>query len=659
MYACPRPRALLLAAAIALATAGGAGHAVSAQVSRADGVALAQALRAAASADWVAADRAARNAQDPVARDVVRWLRLTEGEGDWPEYAAFLNAHPDWPRRDAIRAHAERAMPVGLPAAQVQGFFAETQPLTGSGALKLAAAVEAQGDRDGAADVAVAAFTQADLGQSDLVAFQARYPEIVRTFATTRLDQMIWEGKFSQAQAVFPYAPADQVALARARIALRQDAGGTAGFLASVPPRLLDDPGLAHDRFQWRLRKDLWDDAEALLVKHSASPILLGRPDAWATRRLSVAHRAMRRGDDRRAYEIASQHHLASGSNYEELEWFAGWLALRKFGDADRALAHFERFRARVKTPISLGRAGYWLGRTQEVLGNRREAEAAYADAARYQTSFYGQLAAERIGAGADTALTGTGAADWRRAAFLDRPVGRAALLFHQAGDPARVVLFLNQVARTARDRADVAAAAQMAHDLDRTHVSVRVAKTAAAQGVVVMEPYYPVTELSTFQGAVVPELAMAIARQESEFNPEVVSPAGARGLMQLMPGTARLMARQLGLTYSAPRLTQDWKYNATLGQGYLAGLIDRFGGSYVLAAAGYNAGPNRVDEWIATFGDPRRGTDAMLDWIETIPFYETRNYVMRVMEALHVYRARLSGKAQPLRLTEDLSRRA
>ncbi|HEU0220694.1 MAG TPA: lytic transglycosylase domain-containing protein [Paracoccaceae bacterium] len=645
-------RAALAVAVIFLTT-----FSARAELRPSDGATLAAALRAAKAGDWAGAETAAARA-DPVARDVVRWLRLSAGIGGWSDYSAFLQSHPDWPQLDQIRAHAERAMPARLGEDEVRAFFAARAPRTGTGALRLARVLEAAGERTRAADTIIAIWSQAGLTPAEFTEIRARHPQVVAKWSATRLDHLIWRGDFGAAERVMPLAGPEIAALARARLALRRDAKGVDSLIAAVSPALLDDAGLAFDRFQWRIRRDRWEEAEALLLSQSSSAIKLGRPDAWAPRRLAIAHRAMRRGDYRAAYRIAAEHYLTGGENLQELEWFAGWLALRKLRDPRLAQVHFERFRSLVDTPISLGRAGYWLGRTYEALGNEAKAAEAYRFGARYQTSFYGQLAAEQAGLPADDGL-GRAAAlpDWRRAAFMARTAGRAALLLHYAGEPGRVWQFLTHLARQESRAAEIAAMAGLALELGRPHIAVRVAKIAAGKGMILMEPYYPVTELARIKSGVPAELALAIARQESELNPEAISPAGARGLMQLMPATAQKVAHSLGLDYSRDRLTTDWQYNAQLGQTYLAGLIDAYG-CYPLAAAGYNAGPHRVNTWLAEFGDPRSGAIDMVDWIETIPFAETRNYVMRVMEGLHVYRSRLAGGAVPIQLSADLGRR-
>ncbi|MGF1502441.1 MAG: transglycosylase SLT domain-containing protein [Paracoccaceae bacterium] len=401
-----------------------------------------------------------------------------------------------------------------------------------------------------------------------------------------------------------------------------------------------------------------YDEAEAYLAS-LAGPAALGRPALWSDRRRRLARRAAREGRPQIAYRLAAGHHLTpmDGYDYADLEWLAGWVALRKLSDPAAAVGHFERFEAAVETPISLGRGGYWLGRALEAAGRTREADAAYARAAGHQTSYYGQLAAARIGADGDPALARSAPTPVAGAEARLGPIARLAAVLRFAGEDSLAAQTILAEARRLEDRSAFEHLGAVAIAVEAPYLAVRVAKQAARDGHVIPEIYYPLHPLAAYARDVEPALALSIARQETELNPEAVSRAGARGLMQLMPGTARSVARDLGESYDLGRLTRDWRYNARLGQRYLSDRIGQFGGSYVLAAAAYNAGPRRAEEWTLRFGDPRRVEVDTVDWIETIPFRETRNYVQRVMEGLYVYRARLSGTVGPMTLPTDLAR--
>jgi soluble lytic murein transglycosylase len=364
----------------------------------------------------------------------------------------------------------------------------------------------------------------------------------------------------------------------------------------------------------------------------------------------------MRAGEARTAYRLASRHGLTGGSTYADLEWLAGYVALTYLDDPETALRHFENLRLAVETPISLGRAGYWEGRAYEAMGNAEMAQAAYAFGGEFQTSFYGLLAAEKAGMPMDPELTGrTEYGDWRTSSFANSSVLAAALLLQRAGEMTLAERFLTHLAEGLNAQ-EVGQLANLAFELEEPHIALMIAKRAAEGGIVVPSAYYPVVDLGASNPIVPPELALSIARRESEFDPTVVSGVGARGLMQLMPGTAEEMAGDLGLSYSANRLTTDPAYNATLGVAYLAELVNNFGSNFVLVSAAYNAGPSRPIRWMEERGDPRSGQIDVIDWIEHIPFTETRTYVMRVMESLPVYRARLSGQTEPIRLSEELT---
>lgn len=622
-----------------------------------NGALLSSALAAMEGKDWAAAEQAAARISDPVASDLVLWERLRQGEGGWDEYERFLAEHADWPGLKRLRRAGEAAIPRGHDPASVRRFFEGNPPQTGTGALRLAEALQAQGRAEEAGEEVIRAWREMDLEPEEEAEFLSRFGRLLSRHHPARVENLLWDGRTGAAERMLQYLPDAQARLARARIGLQREAKGVDGLVNAVPRSLADDPGLAFDRFMWRVGKERWDDAEALLLERSSSAEALGRPEEWSNRRRGFARRAMRAGEPQKAYILASQHGLTTGDNYADLEWLSGYIALTYLKSPEQALFHFTRFWSAVDSPISQGRAGYWLGRTYEAMGRSEEAVQAYRLGARHQTSFYGQLAAERIDMPPDAGLTAK--ADfphWRNAGFAKSGPIRAALLLNHTQELPMMRWFFTHVAET-QDRTGLLQLSQLALELGQPHVALGVAKEAAKRGIVLPESYFPVTDLATFSVDVAPEVAMSIARRESEMNQNAISPAGAQGLMQIMPGTARDMSRDLGMEYSKARLTSDWRYNARLASAYLGSLIEKYNGSYLLAFAAYNAGPNRVAEWIAEYGDPRDGSVDKVDWIEHIPYRETRDYVMRVMESLHVYRARLSGRAQPLRITQDMSR--
>ncbi len=625
-------------AALTLALAGAAPAAM------ADDAALLRAALGAVEAGRIdEAERSAARARDRVAAEVVTWSRALAGRADWDEMAALLAARPEWPRMAAIRSEAERRMPRGMAPATVLRFFAGQTPRTATGAMRLAEAQAAGGDRAAAEATLVRAWTGQAMTASERDAFVAAHPALARRHAEARLDAMLWRGQDADVRHAMGLVGPDRRALAEARMALRERRAGVDGLVARVPADLQNDPGLAYERFVWRARAGNDAGAEQMLTQRTGSAASLGRPDAWAERRAGIARRAMREGRPAEAYRFASLHHLdaSAGTDFTDLEWLSGWIALRGMRDPARAVGHFARVWEAGASPITRGRAAYWLGRAHEAAGDAAEAARWYREGAKHPTSFYGQLAAEKAGIPIAAALADPGpAGDPARLAQADTV--RAIRLLQQAGRDAEARAFVQALANTLTEPAEFAALGRVAMEIGRPDAAVRVGKAAASRGIVVMDSYYPLTELARAQGAVEPALAKAIARQESEFWAGAVSPAGARGLMQLMPATAQKVARDLGLRYDQGALTGDPAYNARLGKTYLAEMLGRFAGAKMLAAAAYNAGPGRVDEWLGRLGDPRRAGTDPIDWIESIPFSETRNYVQRVMEGLHVYRARL-----------------
>ncbi|MEL7025739.1 MAG: lytic transglycosylase domain-containing protein, partial [Pseudomonadota bacterium] len=427
-----------------------------------------------------------------------------------------------------------------------------------------------------------------------------------------------------------------------------------------VPAEFQDDPGLLFERFQWRARKGRNEDALEIALGREGTVSSLGEPQRWAGWRRSLARALMRDGDTDDAYQLASEHGLTEGRHFADLEWLSGYLALTYKDDASAALRHFQRFRAEVETPISLGRAGYWEGRAWEALNNPENARVAYEFGAEWQTSFYGLLAAEEAGLTRDPALAGTATyPNWRDTPAADSSVLQAARLMLRAGERTLAERFLTHLVEGMVPE-DAGAIGDLVIALEEPHLAVMVGKRAASEATVLPRAYFPVVDLGAEADGVDPAMALAIARRESEFDPVVKSGAGARGLMQLMPATAREVAGELDLPYSASRLIDDPVYNATLGTTYLSWMATEFDANPIFMAGSYNAGPGRVRRWIRDRGDPTtQDVRAMIDWIEHIPFRETRNYVMRVAESLPVYRARLSGSVDNNSFSAEIVHRA
>ncbi|MBV1867996.1 MAG: lytic transglycosylase domain-containing protein [Marinosulfonomonas sp.] len=617
--------------------------------------ALAKAMESVGAGHWDKAALAVEPAGS-VGREIVEWHRLRASAGQFDEYIAFLERRPDWPGLGLLRKAGEWRIPTSVGPEVIIAYFKPQLPQTGTGSLRLAKALRSKGLTGESDAEIVRAWRNLSMNASEEGKFLAAYAKLLAPHHAVRQDMLLWARRITDAARLNALVDKKHRALAAARIALIKNRKGVNGLINAVPAPLNDDAGMAFDRFKWRLKRKLSDSAMKLMQSRSTSAAALGKPNAWASERRSMARQLMRDGKSQAAYDLASRHFLTSGSNFTDLEWLSGFIALTDLKDAKLALEHFRRFRGAVDTPISLGRAGYWEGRAHEALGDSENAHLAYAFGGEYQTSFYGQLAAEKAGLKMDPSLTGREVYP----SFSETPHGKssvlqAALLFQKAGLPLLFTRFTRHLAErlTTPERG---ALAQIALDLKEPYAALYMAKYAARSGTVLARPYFPVTDIIETGADVPAELTLSIARRESEFYSGATSGVGARGLMQLMPRTAQEMARKKGLKFQLGRLTSDPKYNATLGTAYLAELIAEFGDYYPFIAAGYNAGPSRPKRWLKRYGDPRRSVEHAVDWIEHIPFRETRNYVMRVMESLPVYRARLAGKPVELSLSRELT---
>ena len=622
-----------------------------------DASSLRTAIAAAAAGDWNDAALEAQSA-GPVGADVLEWLRLRAGEGRFGDYEAFLQRRPDWPGLALLRKKGEAGVARSSTPDRVIAYFASDRPATPAGAMAYISALRAAGQGEAAATEARRAWVGLSFDAAEEQAFLSLAAQDVAKAHAARADRLIWDDALTEARRMLPRLSDDQRRLAEARLALRTGNDGVNALINALPQALRSDAALAHDRFQWRMDKGLYDSAADLILERSASVEALGDPDAWAKRRASLARELVERGQARLAYQVAASHRLLAGQDFLDLEFLAGFVALRRLDDAATARTHFQNLRAVAKTPISLSRAFYWEGRADDALGDHAAATAAYERAAAYSSAYYGLLAAEKLGRTLDASLlSDTRPPDWRQAPFANSSVLTAARLLLQAGDRTDAKRFLLHLALSL-DVQGLEQLADMALTMDEPHIAVVLAKQAAERGAILPRAYFPMVGMVPDGLPVSRALALSIARRESEFDPAVISPAGAMGLMQVMPATAKQVAQTLGQPFVKDRLTTDPAYNVSLGAAYLGQLVDEFGPAIALVAAGYNAGPSRPRRWIITHGDPRDQATDVVDWVELIPLSETRTYVMRVSESLVIYRARLRGTVGPVNLTAELTGR-
>ncbi len=617
------------------------------------------AFRLAQQEKWSEAQVRAAGAHERLPAKVLRWMDLARPRSgnSFVDIASFVRANPTWPNQTGLLRQAEETMPADLSASQVAGWFEAHAPISALGVGRFAEALIQRGESAKVTALVRKFWLETNFANTeDETAFRRRFAPLLQVKDDqARLERVLWEHRTPAAQRLLSLVDEPHRAVAAARIALADDSSGLEEALRRVPAGLQNEPGLAYERLRWRRRKD--NDFGALDVLNNPPPEL-GRPALWWAERNVLARRLLEKHDAQGAYALASNHGLTEGQPLAEAEFLSGWLALRHLHQPAKALEHFQAMLQAVSSPMSRARGAYWCARAADAAGDREQAQEWYVKAAAFPTMFYGQLAAQALGSERALALPPEPAVSQDESARFDRrELVRVARLLHEidARDNAdRVGLFLRRMIRDASTPSDWVLLGRLATELHQPEEAIFAAKQAFPNGVVLIGSGYPSMALRHTAG-VEPGLVLSLIRQESTFNTNTISSAGARGLMQLMPATARLVAQKLKLQHTDARLITDTDYNIQLGTSYIRELIDGYGGSYMLAIAAYNAGSGRVASWLSKYGDPRgHGVDP-LDWMEAIPIAETRNYVQRVLEALQVYRTRLGQTGHTLK--QDLAR--
>ncbi|RWO28263.1 lytic transglycosylase domain-containing protein [Mesorhizobium sp.] len=567
--------------------------------------------------------------------------------GDIADAAKML---PNWPGMIALRKNSERALYRENPAPEiVVQAFGGSQPQTAEGVVILARSYVSLGNVEAARSVLSPFWRTEKLQARDEAAIIQEFGKLIPAADHRfRMERMFYADRVNSALRVAGLAGARQLADAWAAADKGDKNAGdkNAARLLKVVPAAQRSAGYLFAQAQYLRKQQKFSDAAAMVMKAPSDRNALIDPDAWWAERRVLSRELVDQGDMKTAYRIVAAHAGETAANAADAEFHAGWYALRGLNDPTTAAKHFERIAGLAQGPISLSRAYYWLGRTAEA-GGPGSARDYFSRAAGYGTTFYGQLAGERVGRQVlNIAHPQPSASDHRN--FSSREAVSAIRRLQQAGYQRYADTLYRDLAGQLSSPGELALLAAMAEKQGNHFLALKVGKIAGARGIDVgalSHPLGAIPETANISGSG-KALAYAIARQESEFNIGVVSSAGARGLLQLMPATARQLADKAGMTFSQARLTTDAGYNATLGAAFLGEQLGRFDGSYVLTFAGYNAGPGRAAQWVARYGDPRgKDIDAVVDWIERIPYTETRSYVQRVMENYEVYKMRISGK--------------
>lgn len=625
-------------------------------LSAADQSLFAQGLAAAKRGDVSGARNAIASLSDPVARKVVTWamVDVSANQLGFYDLDAARRDLEGFPRGLRRQIAAEKVLETaGKTPQQVVDWFAGQEPASAPGAMALASAYRSLGRQAEASDLIRRWWRDKSFEADVQRTLLTRFGDLLTPEDhVRRADVLLYGSQGPAAREVVALLPADKQPAALARIALR---GNVDSSFNSLTPEDQASPGVAFERASYLRRKGL--DAAAVAAL-SASPTDAVTSDAadrvWDERyRLTLS--SIRGGDWRAAYRAAANTGLNSGPDATEAEFYAGWIALNRLNDPATAGRHFAAIERIGSSPITRARAFYWQGRAAEARGDRTAAENFYSRGAEHITTFYGQLSAEKLGLKlvlpADPVAT-----EAERARFEGRDVVQGMRMLADQNQRDLFRVFALHIDDIVPSRVEAALLIDAVRGYGDQDTSMKAARGAAQRGLILTERAYPFRTPPEVAGAPEPALVLGITRQESGFDPAVRSGADARGMMQLLPSTAALVARKMGVGYSASMLYEP-DYNMRLGSSYLGSIVNQFSGSYIMAAAGYNAGPGRPAAWVSMCGDPRAGSQDPLDFIECIPFSETRNYVMRVMENMQVYRAKLNGGTAPITLSNDLKR--
>ncbi|MDB0046342.1 lytic transglycosylase domain-containing protein [Candidatus Pelagibacter sp.] len=602
---------------------------------------------------WSTALSLSKKAKDKSIHNFINWRHLltTGNQASFYDYLAFIKNNENYPRINRIRYLAEHKLSTNkISPKKIINWFDANEPLSGYGKLILGESFIQTGDIEKGTSLIKDGWITADLNRSNMKFFRKKYKKYLNADDyIKRADYLAWEGKSWDLKRMLRYLPKDYELLYTARQILMSKSYGVDNAIKNVPTKLKNDAGLNYDRLKWRRKRGRVDDSLEIIFKIRNNKDYLVRPDKWWTERAIMARALIYKKKYETAYKVASKHTLDKSPEFAEAEWMSGWIALSFLDDPILAIDHFNNFYQNVSYPISLSRGAYWLGRSYEKIGDKKQSQQWYEEATKYLTTYYGQLAYLKIKPNENFELEEQQKiSNEYRKYFYKKDLVKIIHLLDELNKDNYTKNILKHIANDNVGNGSEILAAELASNISRYDFAIQISKLASYEKRFHNNFNYPVISTPDYiNSRKIPETALilSIIRQESEFDMTANSHAGAQGLMQLMPYTAKLVSKQAKLPYSKSRLTRDPEYNINLGSHYIAGLIMNYEGGYPFAIAAYNAGPKRVKYWKKINGDPQKQQIDYVDWVELIKFKETRNYVQRVLENYNVYRYILEKK--------------
>jgi soluble lytic murein transglycosylase len=584
---------------------------------------------------------------DPAARKLVEWfiLRHPEVDANFSRYAAFVAENPSWPSIALMRKRAEARLWEERDDAATVRNFVGGQPTSAKGRFALARVLLAEGDREGAANLVRQAWRSDELSErSEADAFEMFRDLLTREDHRARMDKRIGAKDLAGARRAAQHLGSDEISIVKACAAGNDDKA--LDLLNDVAAEARSDLGYTLCRIHWMVRHDRIDDATRLVLEAAPETMALQDTDEWWRERRSLARKLLDQKKFEAAYQVVRDAALPASEHYRvDFHFMCGWIALRYRNDPAVARAHFAHIDDGSTNPIVLARANYWRARVAEAIGEKEAMQAGYEAAARYPTAYYGQLARARLGLHRLELRTPDPATD---ATLADERV-RAAEMLYALGERDVVLYFVADLAEQSSDEALLVALAELTGRRNDARAMLQIGKPALARGLALEHYAFPIIgipQASPIGPEIERSIIYSVARTESAFDQKDKSSANAVGLMQVTPEAGRDTARRFGVEYDWDRMVSDPVYNTQMGAAELSALLKEYGGSQIMTFAGYNAGRGRVRDWVKLYGDPRDPNVDAVDWVERIPFSETRNYVQRVIENLAVYRVRFDGGA-------------